>query len=347
MITGDTDHGGRFLFYGLVLLAVYLAYLVIQPFMQPLLWASVFALTLQPFQRRLRPRLGEAAAALAITVTTCLLIVVPVVGFVSSLVGEWPRLLVFLESLSREATPERVQRVWDVIRARAPLTLPADPTQLLTDGVQSAIAFLAPRMGGLVADIAATLGSLFVMLFTLFFLLRDEERIAGRLRHLLPFATGERERLLVKIHDLVIASVGAGLTVAALQGFVGGVAFWALGVAGPVAWGVVMAMCALIPVVGAALVWAPVAAWWLLSGDVTRGLILVAIGAGVIGLVDNVLRPVLLSGRTSVNGLVIFVGLLGGVTAFGLVGLVLGPIVLVTAASLVDALGRNAGPTQG
>jgi predicted PurR-regulated permease PerM len=93
-------------------------------------------------------------------------------------------------------------------------------------------------------------------------------------------------------------------------------------------------------VVGSTIVWGPVAIWWLLSGEVARGLILLAVGSGGIALVDNVLRPVILSGRTSVSGLVIFFGLLGGVGAFGLVGLVLGPIVLVTAGTLIDALTR-------
>lgn len=344
MSRGDTDRGGRLLFYGLVLLAVYLAYLVVQPFQQPLVWAGVLAMTLQPLHRRLLPRLGPAGAALTTTIVTLLLIVVPVVSLVSSLVGEWPRLTAFLQALPRETTPEKIQRLWDLARARIPIALPADPTELLTDAAQAAIGFLAPRMGGLVADIAGTVGSLFVMLFTLFFLLRDEARIADRLRRLLPFNQEEAERLIGSIHNLVIASVGAGLAVAAVQGLVGGLAFWALGVAGPAAWGVVMATCALIPVVGAALVWAPLAVWWLLSGDVIRGVILIGIGAGVIGLVDNVLRPLLLSGRTSVNGLIIFVGLLGGVSAFGFVGLVLGPIVLVTAGSLVDALTRRDGP---
>ncbi len=100
----------------------------------------------------------------------------------------------------------------------------------------------------------------------------------------------------------------------------------------PVVWGVAIAVCSLIPAVGASIVWAPVALFWLLSGDLVRGVGLIVIGAGVIGLVDNVLRPVLLSGRTSVSGLVVFIGLLGGVSAFGFVGLVLGPIVLVIAA---------------
>ena len=118
-------------------------------------------------------------------------------------------------------------------------------------------------------------------------------------------------------------------------------AHWGLGAGAPAAWGVAIGLGSFIPVVGATLVWAPVAIWWLLSGDLFRGIALVAICGLGVGLVDNVLRPLLLSGRTSVNGLVVFLGLLGGVGVFGFVGLVLGPIVLVIASTLLDALTRR------
>jgi predicted PurR-regulated permease PerM len=130
------------------------------------------------------------------------------------------------------------------------------------------------------------------------------------------------------------------LAVAAAQGTIGGIAFALLGINAPVIWGVVMAMTSLIPVVGAALVWLPTALWLLLSDEIVRGLILLLIGSVGISMVDNILRPLLLSGRTSASGLVVFLGLLGGVSAFGFVGLVLGPIVLVTAGSLLRVFTR-------
>lgn len=341
MIRSNADRFREILFYGVVLLVGYLAFIVIQPFLSPLAWATIFALTLNPLRRRLTARIGPTRAALVTTLGTAVLIVGPLAFFVSMLASDIPKAVEFLQTLPQKATPERVRMVWDMVRERSPVALPADPTLLLSQAAQNAVAFLAPRLGGVVADIAATLGSLFVMLFALFFLLRDGERIAGVVRQLLPFPDEERERLLTETRDMVIASVGAGLTVSAVQGFIGGLAFWALGVGTPVAWGVAIALCSLIPVVGATIVWVPLAAWWLLSGEVVRGLVLVGVGAGVIGLVDNLLRPLLLSGRTSVSGLVVFLGLLGGVGAFGFVGLVLGPIVLVIAGTLVDALTRR------
>jgi predicted PurR-regulated permease PerM len=338
----STERFGELLFYAVVLLVAYLAFLVIRPFFAPLAWAGIFALALNPTWRRLAPRLGPTRAALVTTLGAAVLIIGPLATVVSMLLGELPVVVAFTKELPSQATPERVQVVWDSIRERIPATLPEDPTELLSEAAQSVLSFLAPRVGGAVANIASMIASLFVMLFALFFLLRDGDRAGQLIRRMLPFPEAERERLIRTTHDLVIASVGAGLSVAAVQGLIGGLAFWALGVGAPAAWGVAMAICAVIPVVGTTLIWGPVAVWWALSGEIMKALVLAGIGIGVIGLVDNLLRPLLLSGRTSVNGLVVFIGLLGGLTAFGFVGLVLGPIVLVTAGTLLDALTRQA-----
>ena len=226
------------------------------------------------------------------------------------------------------------------MRGRSPFPLPEEPGALLREGMQRTLAFLAPRAGALVADAFATIGSLFVMLFALFFMLRDYRAFGQRIRNLLPLPERERERLISETRDLIIASVGAGLLVAAVQGTIGGLTYWALGIKAPVVWGVAMAICALIPLVGSTLVWVPTALWLLLSGEVGRGVILVLVGVLAIGMVDNVLRPLLLSGRTSASGLVIFLGLLGGVGAFGFIGLVLGPIILVTGGNLLAVFTR-------
>jgi predicted PurR-regulated permease PerM len=337
----DRERFGEILFYGFLLLLGYLAYQVTGPFLGPLAWAGILALTLEPLRARLARRLGRRHAAMVTTIVAALLIVGPVATVLTMLAAEVPVVMSLAQRIPDQATPERVQVVWDTIRARVPVTLPGDPTDLLKQAAQAVAGFVAPRLGGALANIAGMIGSLFVTLFALFFLLRDGDKAVDLIRRVLPFSELERERLIRETHDLVIASVGAGLAVAALQGLIGGIAFWALGLGAPSAWGVAIGICSLIPVVGATIVWVPVALWWLLSGSVVKGLVLIGIGAGVIGMVDNVLRPMILSGRASVNGLVVFIGLLGGGGAFGFIGLVLGPIVLVTTGTLIDALTRR------
>ncbi len=337
------DRFSRLLFYVLVLVMGYLSYQVLSPFLAPLAWAAVFAMMFQGVHAELSVRIGPNRAALVATLMTAVLIVAPAVLLVSVLAREVPQVITYVQQASLSA-PDQIERLWLVVRARVPMSLPEDPTALLREGVQRGLALLAPAAGGVVADALATLGSLFVMLFAMFFLLRDGRALGRQIRDLLPLPERERERLMTETRDLVVASVGAGLMVAAAQGIIAGIAFWALGFNGPVMWGVATAFCSLVPVVGSALVFVPATLWLFLSGEVARGVILAIVAAFGVGMVDNVLRPLLLSGRTSASGLVVFLGLLGGASAFGFIGLVLGPIILVTAGSLLTAFTRPEAP---
>jgi predicted PurR-regulated permease PerM len=333
------DRFAQILFYGLVLLTGYLAFLVIRPFLASLAWAVVFAMMFYPVYDELAIRFGPARGAFATTLMAAVLIVAPAVMLVSVLAREVPLVIDYVQQASLSA-PDQIERIWIVLRRRSPFPLPEDPTMILREGVQRALAFLAPRAGAVVADVLATVGSLFVMLFAMFFMLRDGYTFGRRVRELLPLPEHERERLMSDTRDLVVASVGVGLLVAAIQGTIGGVAYWLLGIDAAALWGVAMAICALIPLLGTALVWVPTALWLFFSGQAGKAVILIIVGVVVIGLVDNIVRPLLLSGRTSASGLVIFLGLLGGVAAFGFIGLVLGPIILVTAGNLVTVFTR-------
>ena len=335
----DNDRLRRPAFYALVLVAVYISYLVLGPFLVPLAWAAVFAVLFRPLQVDLAPKIGANRAALLATLLAGILIVVPAVMLVSVLAHEAAQVADLVQNWPA-ITPERIERIWTAARSRIPFALPEDPSQLIREGITRVLTFLAPRAGAVVADVFATVGTLVAMLFAMFFLLRDGDIVKRHLHDLLPLPAAESDRLMRETRDLVVASVGAGVLVAVTQGAIGGVAFWALGISAPAFWGVVMAFCSLIPLVGATLVWIPAAAWLMLSGHVAQGLILVAVGAVGIGLADNILRPLLLSGRTQVNGLVIFFGLLGGVAAFGFIGLVLGPIILVVTWSLLKMFAR-------
>jgi len=333
------DQFQRLLFYALVFLAGYLAYLVLSPFLVSLTWAAVFAMMFHSLHMSLAPRIGRNRSALVTTLLAAILIVAPAVTLVSVLAREVPQVIDYVQRASLTA-PDLIDRIWQMVQTRSPIALPEDPTEMLRDGIQRALSFLAPRAGAVVADAFATVGSLIVMLFALFFLLRDGHILGGQLRDLLPLPRNECERLMRETRDLVVASVGAGLVVAITQGAIGALTFWLLGIAAPAIWGVAMAFCSLIPLVGAALVWVPTALRLLLFGEIAKGVILLLVGALGISMADNILRPLLLSGRTSANGLVILLGLLGGVSAFGFIGLVIGPIVLVTAGSLIRIFTR-------
>jgi predicted PurR-regulated permease PerM len=328
------------LFYGVLIGMAYLALLIVWPFLAPLAWAAILAMTLRPVYMHFRIRLSGGNAALTTTLLAGLVIITPAVFLTTMIVQQVPAALDYVNGLSA-TTPQQVLRFWTNLRARVPVPLPPDPMILISQGAQTVASYAVGGAGSILANVLSTLGSLLVMLFALFFLLRDGKAFADVVRRLLPFSETESERLIHETTELVVASVGAGLTVAFVQGVIGGVAFWLLGLPAPAVWGAAIAFCSLLPVVGATIVWVPVAAWMFLSGDVGKAVLMTGLCGVILGSVDNVLRPILLAGRTSASGLVVFIGLLGGVSAFGFVGIVLGPIVLVITGTLIDAMTRR------
>jgi len=195
----------------------------------------------------------------------------------------------------------------------------------------------------LLADIVVLFFHLFVTLFALFFFLRDGGTIMHEVRRALPFEEFRRERMIRQTRDVVYASIAAGLMIAGLQGLAGGLVFALLGLAAPMFWGVIMGFLALLPFVGTWVVWLPAAISLLAMGQVGKGIVLIVLGATVVGGIDNILRPAILAGHTQMNGLLMFVSLLGGVSVFGLLGLVLGPLVTAIVLGLFDAY---AGPAE-
>ena len=169
--------------------------------------------------------------------------------------------------------------------------------------------------------------NLFVMLYLLFFLLRDGKLLAARAERALPLQERHTQRLLAQFTTVVRATVKGNVVVALVQGTLGGLAFWVLGISGPLLWGALMALLSLLPAVGAALVWGPVAIYLLSTGSLWPAVGLAAWGVLVIGLVDNVLRPILVGKETRLPDYLVLVATLGGLAAFGLNGFVIGPVI--------------------
>jgi len=169
--------------------------------------------------------------------------------------------------------------------------------------------------------------NLFVMLYLLFFLLRDGKSLAAQAARAMPLEQRHTQRLLQQFATVVRATVKGNVVVALVQGTLGGLAFWVLGISGPLLWGALMALLSLLPAVGAAMVWGPVAVYLLSTGSIWPALGLTAWGVLVIGLVDNVLRPILVGKETRLPDYLVLIATLGGLAAFGLNGFVIGPVI--------------------
>lgn len=176
-----------------------------------------------------------------------------------------------------------------------------------------------------------------LMTLSMFYFFRDGKRLMERIKALIPLAPEEKDLLFSRIDEMVHATIFGGVLVAIIQGFLGGLAFWVLGLPSPILWGCVMALLAFVPMIGPSLVWLPAAVLLVLYGqDYVRAVILVVWGIVVVGLSDNLLRPILISGRTKLNTLILFFAVLGGLKAFGFLGLVLGPLVVTICLAILD-----------
>jgi predicted PurR-regulated permease PerM len=333
-------------FYGVVLLLGYAMLRIVWPFLAPLGWAAVLAIFVYPWHERLVPRWGHARAAGLSTLVVTVLMIGPGWVILTAFVRESRAAL---SELDREAIAGQLalaERAWDRLRVLIPGAQFTDLGTLVEQSTSRAAGFLAARVGGLLADVAVLLFQLFVMLFALFFFLRDAQTIMRETRRALPFDELRRERMIRQTRDLVYASIAAGFVIASLQGLAGGLMFAILGLGAPVFWGVMMGFLALLPFVGTWVVWVPAAIWLIATGDVAKGVVLAVLGVTIVASIDNVLRPAILSGRTQMNGLLMFISLLGGVSAFGLLGIVLGPLITAIVTGLFKPYDAPAGITR-
>jgi len=202
-------------------------------------------------------------------------------------------------------------------------------------GVQERLGESASQLGQYLAPQAINIGqntlhflvAFGIMLYLLFFLLRDGKSLAQHIRRAIPLAEEQKHHLLKKFATVIKATVKGNIAVAATQGALGGLILWALGIQGALLWAVVMGFLSLLPAVGAGLIWGPIAIYFLATGAVWQGVVLIAFGILVIGLVDNVLRPILVGKDTKMPDYVVLISTLGGLSLFGLNGFVIGPLI--------------------
>jgi predicted PurR-regulated permease PerM len=336
------------LFYAVLVSLAYLVYRVFEPFLVPLGWAVVLVVVFYPWHARLEQRWGAMRAATFSTTAVTVILIVPTLLLMMAFVREGIDAARGIQQAFVEGRLPWIPRAWEWIQQRLPGEVAGvDPVSLGREAAERVATFLASQVGAVLRNVVVFLFNLFVIVFAMFYLFRDASAIVRDMRQVLPFEEGHREQLITQSRDLIFASVTSSLIVAVVQGFLGAVAFAALGLASPIFWGVVMAFFSLLPLVGAWVVWVPAALWLMVNGQMARGIILVVLGAILIGTVDNFLRPYLISGRARLSGLLVFISVLGGIGVFGMLGVILGPIVVATGASILDVYTKRPKPGEG
>ena len=318
----------------LAALSVYFCYIIARPFLNPVFFAVVIAIAFYPLHTRIHNVIrNPSAAALVSTLCVLLLLVVPAVLVGMAVTGELGQMY---QSLSRKGVENGGMGLYVMHlleRTIAWISRYVDLSQFdlraaLLSRVQQMTAFLLETGASVARNITAFFFNAIVTFFTLFFLLREGRSMRKRLAALLPLSKEQFEKLFNGISDAIIANVYGVLAVSLAQGSLAGLAFWSLGLPAPVLWSMVTALFSLVPVIGTAAVWLPASIILFAGGHWGKGLLLLALGAGIIAQADNIVRPYVISQRVRIHTLFIFFSLLGGVQAFGIIGLFIGPIVL-------------------
>lgn len=308
---------------------------ILWPFAGAILWAVLLSITFSAWYRAMLARMPAwpNAAAGATVLLIAILVVLPLTLLASALFQEVSALIERFQSGELD-----LQRSLSQFRSSLPewignrLTqfestgLPAVQERLLAGLAQGweVVARHALGLGQLTVDF---LLGIFVMLYLLFHLLRDGDALLGHARRAIPLAP-EQQKVLADTFTATVRGVLKGdLVVALVQGMLGGIIFWVVGVGSPLLWGALMAVLSLLPVLGAGLVWAPTAIYLLLTGSLWQGIVLLVFGTLVISTIDNILRPLLVGSDVKISSYVVLVSTLGGVAMFGVNGFVIGPLV--------------------
>lgn len=306
--------------------AGFVCYLIAAPFFSAIVWALTLAVLFIPLQRWLeRKTHHKNVAALIAVLVIALIVVVPVIFVIQRLTlqvasgaelvsgklasGEWRRVL--------EAQP-KISSVTNLITEH--LDIPGT--------VKNVASWLSKAAGGVVMGSVYHIINFCLVFYLLFFFLRDRHSALTSLRKFLPLSHKGVEHLFTRVADTIHATIYGTLAVAAIQGLLGGLMFWWLGLPAPLLWGVVMALLAIIPVLGSFVIWMPAALFLMLEGSWGKALILALWGALIVGTIDNLLRPVFVGNRLKLHTVLAFISVIGGLMLFGASGFVLGPITL-------------------
>lgn len=325
-------------------IALYLCYLLVAPFLKPITFAIILAVLLHPVHNHIQQWSRNRNLAAALSTAGFILLITSVSFFVgralvSGLHGIYDslsgsggvndRLTIFIvESFNRTIA-------W--ASRYIPISVP-NLQRAIQGEMERAVAGVVSATAGFAGGLSSFGLNAFITTFVLFFLLRDGRSMLRRAAVVLPFKADQLRRLFGRVRDTLNAIVYGTLGMAAIQGALTGFAFWFLGITSPVVWGLIAALFALLPVVGTTCVWLPATGMLFLSGHWIKAIVLIIWGLVIVHPVDNVLRPYLIGGRVKLSTLYVFFAVVGGLKAFGVLGLFIGPLILAVTVALFTFL---------
>ncbi|SON49588.1 AI-2E family transporter [Vibrio tapetis] len=319
-----------------LLAAAYACFLLVEPYVNSIILAFIISLLMFPVHEWVENKLPNYRNTAS--VLSCLflvvIIVLPLLAVFAAIVQQAS---LFSQNVYHWGTTGGMQealnhplilQAFDLINEYLPFDAiqPQEIAQKVAGLISGFGTQLVAISAKILGDATGFIVDFFLMLFVLFFLLRDHDKIILAIRHILPLSRSQEDRLLAEVEQVSKSAVLGSFLTAIAQGLAGGFGMWLAGFPG-LFWGTMMGFASFIPVVGTALIWIPATVFLFISGDTTWGIFLLIWSVAIVGSIDNVLRPLLMQGSAGMNTLMIFFSLLGGIQLFGLIGLIYGPLI--------------------
>lgn len=333
------------LFVSLAIAAtLYLNYLILKPFLSPIFLGAIFSIVFYPVYLKVlkftKGKKGIASFGVGLLVT--IIIIIPLIFLTASIVneaislyeridaaiktGSYKEILPFLDDATLQNIYQKVNRYLTALQIE----------NIFLTTLKESSYYGISMLTGSIKNFSLFIINLFLMLFTMYYLLKDSDMIAAEVRSLIPLSENQKERIFSRLKDIIYATIYGTLVAATVQGLLGGIAFWTLGIDSPVIWGVVMGLLAILPMLGAAFIWFPASVILMIQGSYISAAILFLWGSLVISLVDNVIWSWLVSGKARLHPLTTFFSFLGGIIVFGPIGLFVGPFIFALLIILID-----------
>ncbi len=342
------------LFFLIIAIFFYLFYRIIIPFFVPITWAAVFTIILYPlYQWLCRKVYSRGLASLLMCILIIVLIIGPVTYLFAALVGEAADAVTKVREMYRSGELDKLLSVdLPIIEiARQKLSQYYDLSQInldeiIKDSIDKVSGIIFNQTSWLIANTTKAVFYFVLMIFTTYYFFKDGERIVDNVKRLMPITSEQIELTFGHLRDVIQATMYGGVVVALIQGTLGGILFAVLGIPSAIFWGAIMAFLSVIPFLGAFLVYIPAGIILLIQGSYVKGVIVIGIGTIIISQIDNVIRPYLISGRTEMHPLMLFFAIMGGIALFGLLGLVVGPLIAAMFVALLKIMELRLHPPE-
>ncbi|GAB4546617.1 MAG: AI-2E family transporter [Thermodesulfovibrionia bacterium] len=326
---------------GIILILFYLLYKILSPFLITIAWAMVLSIVFYPLYKFILRFLKRPWASSLLTLMIILLFIIgPFIFIIGSLVDDVTTLYTTIEERGFESITGLIEHpiIKDVTeRLKASRILEDfDLKESAITALKGIGGYIAQNISSIFKNTIVLIINFFIMCFTTFYFLKDGNALVNFIKGLLPFTETQRERLEERVRESVIAAIYGGIAVGIAQGLLGGIGFYIFGISSPVFWGTTMVFFSLVPVFGTFLIWFPAGIILILMGNHLNGIGLIIYGALIISSVDNIIKPIVIGGRTRLHILMVFFSVLGGIKFFGFIGFILGPIIIALCLSILE-----------